>query len=137
MKPPKVLVVDDDGELRRAVRCVLRPVCQVVEASNGLDAVLLIQRVQPRLVLLDMTIPDMDGLAVLTAARRIAPSTRVVMLTGDDDADTAVHALNGGACAYITKPFDPRGLRDEVARLLQPPPKAAETMWRARAESYY
>ncbi len=137
MKPPKVLVVDDDDELRQALRGVLRPVCQVVEASNGLDAVCLIQREQPGLVLLDMAIPEMSGLEVLSAARRIAPSTRVVMITGDDNADSAVNALNGGACAYITKPFDPGTLRDEVARLLQPAPKTGEALWRVRAESYY
>ncbi|MFI5348923.1 MAG: response regulator [Elusimicrobiota bacterium] len=134
MKPPKILIVDDDEDLRRMLRGALSPVCDVLEASNGLDALCLLQRERPRLMLLDMVMPEMDGLEVLSAARRAAPGTRVVMLTGDDDVDSAVAALDLGASAYITKPFDPAGLRDEVVRMVQPPAKDGDAPWQVRGE---
>lgn len=132
MKPPKVLIVEDDGEMRRLLRGVLCPVCEVVEASNGLDGLCLLRRESPRLVLLDMGLPEIAGLDVLAAALRIAPSLAVVVLTGDADVDSAVTALNGGARAYVTKPFDPRALREEVARLLEPPGRPGDAPWRVR-----
>jgi DNA-binding NtrC family response regulator len=129
MKPPKILIVDDDDDLRRMLRGALSPVCEVIEASNGLDALCLLQREKPRLMLLDMTLPEMGGLEVLSAARRAEPGTPVVMLTGDAEVDSAVTALDRGASAYITKPFDPAYLRDEVARLLRPPAKDGDAPW--------
>ncbi len=53
-KTPKILVVDDDEETRRLLRGVLSPACEVLEASNGLDALCLLQREKPRLLLLDL-----------------------------------------------------------------------------------
>ena len=121
--------------MRRMLRGVLSAVCEVIEASNGLDALRVLQRERPRLLLLDMSMPEMGGLEVLSAARRIAPATLVVVLTADDDVDTALTALDGGALAYVTKPFDPDVLCREVARLLEPPAKAGGPPWRIREES--
>jgi two-component system chemotaxis response regulator CheY len=132
MKTSKILVVEDDDELRRLLRAILSPVCEVVDASNGLDALCLLRREKPRLILLDLELPEMGGLAVLSAALRLAPNVVVVMLTGDDDIETAVSALNRGARAYVTKPFDPRYLREEVARLLEPPAKPGDAPWQVR-----
>lgn len=134
MKPPTVLIVDDDDEMRLQLRSVLSAVCEVVEASDGLDALCLLQRSKPRLVLLDLTMPEMGGLEVLAAAQRIAPDVRVVMLSGDADVNSAVTALNEGACAYVTKPFDPDYLRGEVARLIAPPAKPGDAPWQMRDE---
>jgi DNA-binding NtrC family response regulator len=129
MKPSKILIVDDDDDLRGMLRGTLSPICEVIEASNGLDALCLLQREKPQLMLLDLEMEEMGGLEVLAAARRVEPCTRVVMLTGDADVDSAVTALDRGAAAYITKPFDPAYLRDEVARLLRPPAKEGDAPW--------
>ena len=134
MKAPKILVVDDDDELRRALRGVLSPLAQVIEASNGLDALCLLQRERPRLLVLDLAMPEMDGLVVLSAALRVAPGLPVLMLTGDSDVNSAVTALNTGACAYVTKPFDPAYLRDEVSRLIGPPERPGDAPWQVRHE---
>jgi DNA-binding NtrC family response regulator len=134
MNPPKILIVDDDDEMRRLLSGVLSPVCEVVEASNGLDALCLLQRERPQLVLLDLALPEMGGLEVLSAALRVAPGLPVMMLTGDADVNTAVTALNNGACAYVTKPFDPAYLRDEVARIIAPPSKTGDAPWQVRDE---
>lgn len=135
MKPPKILIVDDDDEMRRLLRGVLAPVCEIVEASNGLDALCLLQRERPRLVLLDLALPEIGGFEVLAAALRVAPNLPVLMLTGDADVNSAVTALNQGACAYVTKPFDPAYLREEVARLVAPPLKPADAPWQVRDEA--
>jgi DNA-binding NtrC family response regulator len=133
MKLPKILVVDDDEVMRRLLRGLLSPVCEVLDASDGLDGLCLLQRANPRLVLLDLALPEMGGLEVLAAALRVAPNVPVVMLTADADVDSAVTALNKGACAYVTKPFDPGYLREEVARLLVPPMKYGEAPWQVRS----
>ncbi len=134
MKLPKILVVDDDEVMRRLLRGLLSPVCEVLDASDGLDGLCLLQRANPRLVLLDLALPEMGGLDVLAAALRLAPNVPVVMLTADADVDTAVTALNKGASAYVTKPFDPAYLREEVARLIVPSLKYGDAPWQVREE---
>jgi DNA-binding response OmpR family regulator len=121
MRRPKILVVDDEEDMLLMLRGILQEDCVVFEASNGLDALSLVQREHPQLVLLDLEMPEMDGVQVLAAVRRISPKIIVMMLTGVDDVDSALRALQQGARAYVTKPFDPRYLRREVRRLLEPP----------------
>jgi two-component system, NtrC family, response regulator AtoC len=135
MKLPKVLIVDDDDELRRLLGGLLSPVCEVLDASNGIDALCLLQRARPRLILLDLAMPEMDGLEVLSAALRLAPAVQVVMLTGETDVSSAVRALNKGASAYVTKPFDPAYLREEVVRLLAPSGRPGGAPWQVRDDA--
>ena len=113
-----LLVVDDDAEMRALLRRILAPLGKVLEASNGPDALRLIQGEAPGLMLLDFAMPVMDGLAALRAAREIAPNMSVLMLTGDSDLSVIKRALAGGARAYITKPFEVESLLREVSRLL-------------------
>lgn len=134
MKPPKILIVDDDDELRRLLSGLLAPCCEILDASNGIDALCLLQRARPRLMLLDLAMPEMDGLEVLSAALRLSPAVQIVMLTCDADVNSAVAALNKGACAYVTKPFDPAYLREEVSRLLSPRIRPGEAPWQVRGD---
>lgn len=134
MKRPRILIVDDDDEMRRLLSGLLAPLCEVFDASNGLDGLCLLRRAAPRLILLDLAMPEMDGFEVLSAALRLAPAVPVVMLTGDPDVSSAVTALNRGACAYVTKPFDPAYLREEVARLLEPRGGPGEAPWQVRGD---
>ncbi|MFI5345639.1 MAG: response regulator [Elusimicrobiota bacterium] len=113
----KILVVDDDADLRRILRGLLAPFGTVLEAANGLDALGLLRAEAPALMLLDVSMPVMDGLAVLTDALAIDPKLPVVMLTGDMDMHIAKRALEAGARSYITKPFEPSSLCAEVRRL--------------------
>jgi DNA-binding response OmpR family regulator len=91
----------------------------VLEASNGKDGLRMLADNKPHLMLLDVVMPEMDGLAVLKAARALAPLLPVVMLTGGSDMSTAKTALDHGASAYITKPFDSDALCAEVRRLIE------------------
>jgi len=103
--PKKILIVDDDPEVVEILRRFFEktPKAYVVQtASNGSEAVELLRRDPPDLVMLDITMPGMSGIEVLKAIDRTIP---VMMVTGNTDA-TPAEALKLGAFAYIPKPFD-------------------------------
>ena len=129
---PKVLVVDDEADVRQILLLVLERVCDASEASNGFDALRLIKSERPSLVLLDVAMPEIDGLEVLRTARLIDPELVVVMLTGESDLAVAQRALESGARSYMTKPFEAKTLRDEIQRLLEDlaAPRAPYRPWR-------
>lgn len=114
----KILVVDDDADTRRILRYVLAPVAPVVEAAGGAEALLLIKAERPQVVLLDLVMPEIGGLEVLEKGLILSPSLSVIMLTGQSDISVAKEALERGARAYITKPIDPRRLRETVEDLI-------------------
>lgn len=120
--PRKVLLVDDDADVRAAICATLADCFELIEAAEGAEAVALIAAERPALVLLDLAMPGMDGLAVLRAVKDLDPSLPILMLTGQRDLDRAREALDEGARAYITKPFDPAFLRAELLRMLGGPP---------------
>ena len=117
--PQRVLVVDDDADLRQMMLCALDPLGEVSEASNGTDALRRIKSEKPKLVLLDVSMPEMSGIEVLQASRSIDPTLVVVMLTGESDLTVAKRALDMGARTYITKPFDIDVVFGEIRRLLE------------------
>jgi two-component system KDP operon response regulator KdpE len=113
-KPRTVLVIDDEAQLRRLLRvCLERSGYQVVEASTGEEGIDQAIKYQPDLVLLDLGLPDIDGLVVL---RRIREWSEVpifiVSVRGQED--EKIKALDSGANDYITKPF---GTGELLARL--------------------
>jgi DNA-binding response OmpR family regulator len=129
--PAKILIVDDNADVRSALNAVLRPEHVVFEASDGATALALIVSEKPRLVLLDVSMPGMGGIEVLERARALAPSLLVLMLTSRQDVDLAARALTLGAAEFITKPFDAGEIREEVDQLLRPPRKhAGAPPWR-------
>jgi len=121
----RILVVDDDPDLRRTVRAVLKGIGEVFEAANGTEAVWLMI-LEPDLVLLDLSMPGMGGLTALREVKRARSRVPVLILTSERDLDAAKRTLDLGASAYITKPFDVQFLRDEARRLLSVPGKAAD-----------
>ncbi|HLF40149.1 MAG TPA: response regulator, partial [Acidimicrobiia bacterium] len=95
-----VVVADDNDDFRFLVRSVLDPrkgVAVIAEASDGIDAVSLVRRHQPDVVVLDVAMPGLDGLQVLERLKATTPSLPVVMLTGSHDVKTAVKATQLGA----------------------------------------
>jgi len=117
--PQSILVVEDEADIRRALVSALKPLGEVGGASGGKAALRRIKARAPDLVLLDITMPDLDGLSVLRAARARHPSLIVVMLTGETDLAVAKQALELGARTYVTKPFEIDVVYGEVERLLQ------------------
>lgn len=120
--PAKILVVDDEEDLRSTIRALLEGEFEVLEAADGRAAVEAVRRERPRLVLLDVAMPAMSGLDALRAIRAVDPDALVVMLTSESDLETAKKALDIGAAAYVTKPFDMELLRAEARRLTSSEP---------------
>ena len=120
----KVLVVDDDDELADVVRQVLRDAgYSVATVRHGAAALELVRHIAPDLILLDLTMPIMDGWSFVAQYRRIARSdARIVLLTGNSHAPEIAETLN--ADGYVTKPFDMTDLIAVVRREM-PLPTAA------------
>jgi two-component system KDP operon response regulator KdpE len=101
----QVLVVDDEVQIRRFLRISLEANgYQVYEATNGQDALLRAVQIKPDLVILDLGLPDMDGVAVLKRLREWS-SVAVIILSARDQENDKIAALDAGADDYLTKPF--------------------------------
>jgi len=120
-----VVIVDDAAEVRGLVRTHLRLSGRFVvlaEGRNGVEAVDLCREHQPDFVLLDISMPEMDGLEALPRIRRIAPRTRVVMYTGFDEAGLGDRARELGATALVEKSTVISGLAGYLEALRADPP---------------
>ncbi len=117
---PKVLVVDDEPVVVNSIRKTLaRKAYKVEEAFSGKEALSMIAKGTYDLVLLDMRLPDANGLELICDIRKRKPSLRVVIVTGYASIDTAVEAIKLGASDYVAKPFTPNELYDVTSRSLQ------------------
>lgn len=125
---PVVLIVDDEAQIRRLVRaCLEQNQYVVVEAATGKEAIAAAVNCQPAVVILDLALPDMDGMAVLHRLREWSDAPVIVLSVRDRDTDK-VAALDDGANDYLTKPFSTSELLARlrvVQRHRQPAPKAA------------
>ncbi len=123
----KILVVDDDPAIRRLlVRTLDRAGYAVVEAADARAALSSLGIDKPDLVLLDLGLPDRDGLELLPALVR-SPGPAVIVLTAREATDEKVAALDLGADDYITKPFDTEELLARVRSSLRRAARAAAT----------
>jgi two-component system chemotaxis response regulator CheY len=124
---PKVLVADDALFTRKVLREILEADgCEVVEASNGKDAVEKFRLERPDLVLLDVSMPDMDGLTALRAIKEVDGNAKVVMVSAMGQTSTVKEALKLGACDFIVKPFRTHQIRELIARWLLEPARNEE-----------
>ncbi|XXY16596.1 sigma-54 dependent transcriptional regulator [Sorangium sp. So ce216] len=113
----RILVVDDDDDVRDAIsRALQKQASGMFNAATGREALAIATQATVDVVVLDLGLPDADGVAVLTALLGVDPSCRVVVLTGRDDARAAVGALRAGAADYLVKPFEREELLRAVAR---------------------
>ena len=103
----KILVIDDEEHMCWALEKGLRQEgYQVITATRGKQGLELIRNETPSLVILDLKMPEMDGLEVLVKAKDLMPYLPVIMITAHGTIDTAIEAMKLGATDYITKPFD-------------------------------
>jgi DNA-binding NarL/FixJ family response regulator len=103
----KVAIVEDNAGLRRTVEMLLRrhPEVQLVGAfPDGEQAVRELPALQPRIVLMDINLPGMDGVECVERLSRVMPEVQVIMLTVYDDTDAIFNSLAAGACGYLLKP---------------------------------
>jgi UDP-3-O-[3-hydroxymyristoyl] N-acetylglucosamine deacetylase len=117
-----ILIVDDEEQIRASVRGVLADEgFRVLEADNGLAALRTIAAENPKLVLLDIWMPEIDGIEILRQIQERHPDTRVIVISGHGNIDTAVRATQLGAVDFIEKPFSLDGLLQRVERALGAP----------------
>jgi two-component system, OmpR family, response regulator len=113
--PVRVLVVDDEPTLTDLMSMALRyEGCEVRTAADGLAAVRAAREVRPDVVVLDVMLPDMDGLEVLRRLRADVPDVPVLFLTAKDAVEDRLAGLTAGGDDYVTKPFS---LEEVIARL--------------------
>lgn len=120
----RVVVADDLEELRLLVRLTLERsghFAVVGEAGNGHEAVEAVRSSAPDLVLLDISMPLMDGFEALPLIRATAPSARVVMLSGFSEHRLGEAARAGGAVAYVEKGIPPRELVKRLLDVMESP----------------
>ena len=109
----KVLLADDHPLMLAGVRTALesdRDIEIAGEATSGAQVLPLVSRALPDVALLDLRLPEVDGLTCLAQIRERHPNVKVVFFSGIDDRDEIARALEGGACAYVTKSIDPADL---------------------------
>ena len=101
----RILIVDDHPVVRRGIRAVLerQPGIEWMEASNGPEAIELAKAVKPDLALVDLTMPDMNGLEVTAAIREQVPETAVLVVSMHFSEELAREVLRNGALGYILK----------------------------------
>lgn len=116
----KVLVVDDDGALAEMITIMLRSEgFDPHTAMSGPEALELIERVSPDLVLLDVMLPGMDGIDVCSHIRQRS-GVPIIMLTAKGDTGDVVKGLESGADDYVVKPFNPKELVARIRTRLRP-----------------
>ncbi len=114
--PVTVLIADDHGVVRAGLRAMLeREGLQVVaEAATGREAIEKVRTHRPRVVLLDIRMPDLDGLQALSAMKTAWPETAVIVLTSHASPAYLSRAINLGAAGFLSKDVDPDTIPDKV-----------------------
>lgn len=108
---PKVLIVDDEDGLRAHLRTILQENgFDVAESANGAAVKQYLEANSSDVILLDLKLPDCDGLELLPLIRRLTPDAEIIILTGYATLESAVNAIKLGAYDYLQKPFDPKRL---------------------------
>lgn len=120
---PTILIVDDNDMMRTLLRGILRNEAYTIvgEARNGVAAVEMATRLRPKLVCLDLNMPEMDGMTALAHIKTSLPDTQVVMITSSSHADDVREAVNRGAAGFIVKPFNAAKVLDTLERLTRKP----------------
>lgn len=115
----KIMVVDDAQFMRvRISKLLVGHGYEVVEAENGNQAVQVYQAAKPDAVLMDVTMPEKDGLEALTEIRGLDPRAKVIMLTALGQESMVVQAVQAGARDYVVKPFDPDRIMTALQKVL-------------------
>src|SRR5256886_5712028 len=114
-----ILVVDDEENIRHTLRGVLADEgFDVLEAPNGRRALELLEHVAPRLAIVDVWMPEVDGIELLERMRSHAPRLPIIVISGHGTIETAVRVIRLGAYDFLEKPFQLDALLQVVSRAL-------------------
>ncbi|MFZ7101483.1 MAG: response regulator [Peptococcaceae bacterium] len=116
----KVLVVDDAGFMRMMIKDILnKNGFEVVgEAENGHKAIEKFQELRPDIVTMDITMPELDGIAAVKAIKQIDPAARILMCSAMGQQAMVIDAIQAGAKDFIVKPFKPERVLEAVSKAL-------------------
>jgi len=120
-EPVRILLVEDTEDNRFMMRRLLEMSgYSVVEATNGEEAVKVARAKSPRLILMDLSLPVIDGLAATRLIRQLPACKRtpIIAVSAHDSSDFQVEAIEAGCNSYITKPIDFNELEELIAQLL-------------------
>ena len=116
----RILIVDDAAFMRmRCSKLLVENGHEVMEATNGAEALEKYKECRPDCVLLDITMPKMDGIVALQEILKIDPSARVAMVTALGQKSIVMNAIKAGARDFVTKPFDGDRVLDTVQKLIR------------------
>ena len=128
----RVFIIDDFEPWRRAVHSILGQAEDfevIFETSEGLEAVRKSAELQPDVVLLDIGLPDLNGLEAARQIRRVSPDSKIIFLTSHDRADLAHEALRIGASGFVIKSDAARDLLLAVNSVMRDEPFASNSPW--------
>jgi two-component system cell cycle response regulator len=129
--PIKLLTIDDSKTIRLIIARAFRPFdCEVIEASNGADGLALAAREKPDLILLDLTMPVMDGYETLTRLKSDPhlKTIPVVMLTAESGRDNVLRIARQGVRDYLVKPFKGELIVERVGRIVELTPRSTHSL---------
>jgi len=122
----QILIADDAAFMRMRLKKVLEEAgYEVVEAANGVEAVNLYDAHQPAAVLMDITMPEMDGVAATQAICQKDPEARVIMVSALGQQAMVVSAIQAGAKDFIVKPYEPDRVLQALAKWAKSPSSKA------------
>ncbi len=116
----KILLVDDATFMRTTIKSCLSKAgyTNLMEAADGQQAVEAFQAEKPDLIIMDITMPNMDGIQALEAIKKLDPSAKIVMCSAMGQETMVVQAIQLGALDFIVKPFKPDRILKTVAKIL-------------------
>lgn len=116
---PKILLVDDAAFMRmRCAKLLTENGYEVAEAENGQEAIQKYQSYQPDLVLMDITMPVMDGIASTREIKTLDPNAKIVMVSALGQQTMVIEAIKAGAKDFVVKPFEPDKILATVRKFL-------------------
>lgn len=118
--PGKVLIVDDAAFMRMMIKDILSNNGYEVigEANNGLKAVEMYKKERPDIVTMDITMPDMDGIAAVKEIKKLDPSAKIIMCSALGQQTMVMDAIQAGARDFIVKPFQPDRVLEALKKVL-------------------
>jgi two-component system, chemotaxis family, chemotaxis protein CheY len=117
----KLMIVDDSNIMRRRIERSqqFEELELVGTACNGLEAIELFRKMDPDVVTMDLTMPQMDGIECIENIVKIKPAVRILVISALADKATAVEAMEKGANGFLNKPFTDRQLNEAIAELIR------------------
>lgn len=106
---PVIMIVDDAHFMRKALRKIIESAkltTKIIEAADGIDAVMKYKEYRPNLVTMDVLMPKADGIQALRAIKKIDPLAKVIMISSSGKSHIVQDAMKLGALDYVLKPFD-------------------------------